>query len=207
MGDVDHRRLQSVVKAADLGSHLDTELRVKVGIVEEEDLRLADDCTSDRDTLALSTGEGLRLSLEQLLDVEDLCGLSDALVDLGLVELPDLQSERHVVIDGHVRIKSIVLEDHCDVPVLRGNVVDDLSVDGEGSGRDVFKTGDHSQRRGLSTAGRTDEDDELLVFDVDVDIVDRLDSAIVNLADVLKLYCCHCPGFLLFEILWPQYVS
>ena len=41
------------------------------------------------------------------------------LLDLRLRILADLETERHVVVDGHVRIEGVVLEHHGDVAVLR----------------------------------------------------------------------------------------
>ena len=40
-----------------------------------------------------------------------------------------LQTECHVVKYRHMRVQSIVLEHHCDVSVLRGNVVHALVFD------------------------------------------------------------------------------
>ena len=56
-----------------LGSHLGTELRVQVGqrLVQQEDLRLTDDSTAQRNTLTLTAGQSLRLTVEQVGDVQD----------------------------------------------------------------------------------------------------------------------------------------
>jgi hypothetical protein len=86
VGDVDRGDAEATLQRGDLGAGLHAELGVEVGqrLVHEEDLRGADDGAAHGDALALATGEGLRLAVEVLGEVEDLGGLLDALADLGL---------------------------------------------------------------------------------------------------------------------------
>ena len=85
----------------ELDAHLDPQLGVEVGqrLVEQEDLRVAHDRTTERDALALSTRQHAGLAVEMILDVEDIGGVVDPLGDLRLVEFPHLQAEGHVVVD------------------------------------------------------------------------------------------------------------
>ena len=188
MRDVDDRRAESLMQSGDLGSHLNTELRVQVGqrLVHQEDLRVTDDRTAHRDTLSLAAGQSLRLSVKELIKVKDLGRLSDLLVDDILRDLAELQAERHVVIHSHMRIQSIILEDHRDIAVLRLDIVHHLAVDLQRTARDILKAGDHAKRRGLSAAGRSDEDDEFLVRDIEVEILDRLEAVRIGLVNMLK---------------------
>ena len=64
-----------------------------------------------------------------MLDVEDFGGLLDLAVNLVLGDLAELEAEGHVLVDGHVGVEGVVLEDHGDVPVLGGQVVDQLVAD------------------------------------------------------------------------------
>jgi hypothetical protein len=70
----------------DLGAHLHAQLGVEVGqrLVEQEHLRVAHDGAAHGDALALAAGELARLAVEQRREAEDLGGLGDARVDLGL---------------------------------------------------------------------------------------------------------------------------
>ena len=70
--DVDGRRADLALQAADLGSRLRAQLRVEVRerLVHEEDLRLAHERATERDALALPAGERARLALEERLDPE-----------------------------------------------------------------------------------------------------------------------------------------
>jgi hypothetical protein len=70
-------------------------------------------------------------------------GVLHALLDLGLRELPHLQPERHVVVDRHVRVERVVLEDHRDVPVLRRQIVDQAVADVDLAGTDLFQPRHH----------------------------------------------------------------
>ena len=73
MSYVDEGGAQLLMELGELGSHLCTELSVQVGqrLVKQEYLRLTDDSTAQRNTLSLTTGQSLRLSVEQVGDVED----------------------------------------------------------------------------------------------------------------------------------------
>jgi hypothetical protein len=152
--DVDHGSLQVVVELDQLGAHLDAELGVEVGqrLVEEENLGLADDGAAHGYALSLAARKLLGLAVEELLDVEDAGRLLDADVDLRLGKLADLESESHVVVDGHVRVQGVVLEHHRDVAVLGRHVVHELPVDEQLAFRDVLESGDHAQGRRLAAA-------------------------------------------------------
>ena len=167
-------------------------VEVRQRLVHEEDLRGADDRAAHGHPLALTTGESLRLALEIRLEVEDLGSFLDALADLGLLDAGDLQGEAHVVGDRHVRIERVVLEDHRHVAVLGREVGDVPVTDPDLALVDLFETGEHAQGGGLATAGGADDDEELTVFDVDVELVDgRVVVARVDPGRPVELHCCH----------------
>ena len=74
VGDVDHRRRDLLVQALDLAPHLVAKLGVEIGerLVEEEDLRVANDGAADGDALPLAAGKLARMALEQRGDAEHL---------------------------------------------------------------------------------------------------------------------------------------
>ena len=188
VGHVDRRRAQAVLEARDGGAHLDAELRVEVrqGLVHEEGGRLADDRAAHGDALALAAGEVGGLAVEVLLEVEDPGRLVDAAVDL-LVLLPaELEREADVLPHGHVRVERVALEDHGDVAIARGEVVDDLPADAQLAVGDLLEPGDHPQGRGLPAARGPDEDHELPVLHLEVEALDRLGAVRVPLGHAVE---------------------
>ena len=82
-----------------------------------------------------------------MLEIEDPGRLMHLLVDLILRHLPKLEPEGHVVIDRHMRIEGIVLEDHGDIPILRLHIVHALPIDEEVAGADILKSRHHAEGR------------------------------------------------------------
>ena len=95
--------------------------------------------------------------------------------------MTQLQSEGHVLVNGHVGVQSVVLENHGDIAVLGGNVVDQTVADVQFAFGDLFQTGDHAERRGLAAAGRADENDEFLILDVQAELLHCHDTLVGNL--------------------------
>src|SRR6185437_4025146 len=104
------------------------------------------------------------------------------------------------VVHRHVRVQGVALEDHRDVAILRGYVVDPAVADVDVARRGLFEAGDQAQRGALATARRTDENQELLVVDLNRQIVDRADLA-ENLADVVEGHSRH------WDLLHTKYVT
>ncbi|TPW03287.1 MAG: phenol hydroxylase, partial [bacterium] len=178
----DHGGFQALVKLVDFGAHLDAESRVEVRerLVEEKDLGLAHDGPSHRHPLALSPGEGPRLPIEIRQEVQRLGGGPHPAFDLVLRQLPELQAKGHVVVDRHVGIERVGLEDHGDVPVFRRHVVDHPSADPDGAARDYLQAGHHAQERRLAAARWADQHDEFLVVHGERGGIDRLDAPLVD---------------------------
>ena len=189
VGNVDEGGVDTLAELDDLGAHLVTELGVEVGkrLVHKEDGGVTDDSTADGNTLSLSAGEGLRLAVEILGDVEDLGSLADLLIYLILRHLLELKGEGHIFINGHMGVKRVVLEDHRDIAILGGDVVDESAVDIELALGDLFKAGDHTKGGGLSAAGGADENDEFLIGYVKVELLNGYNALIGDLKVYLLL--------------------
>ena len=180
VGDIDRGGLHHLVHALDLDPHLHAQLGVEVGqrLVEQKDLRVAHDGAAHRDALALAAGQRLRLAVQQLGDVENARRIVDALLDLVLGELAQLQPERHVLERRHVRVKRVILKHHGDVAVFRRQVVDDLAADIDVARGDFLEARDHAQRGRLAAARWADQHDEFVVGDIEIDAAHRLDVVV-----------------------------
>jgi hypothetical protein len=176
------------VELGDLNTHLNTEFRVEVGqrLVHEEYLRVTYDSTAESNTLTLTTGESLRLSVEEVLDLEDLSSFLNTALDLITSYLTELKTESHVIEYCHVRIQSVVLENHRDITVLRENVIDETIVDVDLTLGDIFETSDHTKGGGLTATGRSYQDDEFLIGNLETEVRYSHYAAVILLKYMLK---------------------
>ena len=177
---VDHGGLELLVELGELVAHLHAQRGVQVGqrLIEKKDLGLAHDGPADGHALALAARQVLGLALQQVVDVQDLGGLLHRRVDLGFGHLGQLQPERHVVVQVHVRVERIALEHHGDATLGRRHVVDHPPADAQFPARDVLQPRDGAQQGALAAARRAHEDHELAVAHFQVDIAQHLDLAI-----------------------------
>ena len=193
MGNIDEGGSQLLVQLDDLGTHAGTQLSIQVGqrLVKQEDGRVTNHCAAQSNTLALTTGQSLRLTVKQVLDFQDLSSFTNALVDVVLGHLTQFQAECHVLVHGHVRVQSVVLEHHGDVAVFRGNIVDQAVTDVHFALGDFFQTCDHTQGGGLTAAGRTDENDKFLISDFQVEILNGSNIARIDFVNMTATNAGH----------------
>ncbi len=83
-----------------------------------------------------------------------------------------------------MRIQSVVLEYHRDVSVLRLHVIYNPVANLQFAGRDVLKTRDHTECSRLTTTRRSYEDDELFVSNLEIKILNCLESIGVNFTNI-----------------------
>jgi len=70
-----------------------------------------------------------------------------------------------------MRIERIGLKHHRNVAILGGEFIDAFAADLHLSGSDIFKPGDHAQKRGLAAARRANQHDKFPVFDLKINAV------------------------------------
>ncbi|KMS65203.1 hypothetical protein BVRB_038370, partial [Beta vulgaris subsp. vulgaris] len=132
---------------------------------------------ADGNALALTTGQSLGHAIEIGLDLQNPRRFPNPLIHLGFRRLGELQAKGHVVVNRHMRIERIGLKHHGDAALRGRNVVDDLPPNRDFAARDRLQSGDHPQR-GLAAAGRSNENNELAGFDIEIDAMDDLHRAI-----------------------------
>ena len=189
MGNVDRRRPEPPLELQDLGARLEAKCGVEIGerLVHQEGGGLAHDRAAESNPLALAAREGPRLPREAVLEVESGCRIVDAAIDLGSGEPAELEAEREVLGDRHVRVERVVLEDHRDIAVLGGDVVDDTLADQDRPVADLLESRHHPERRRLAAAGWADEHHELALCDRQRQRVDRPRPVRVDLRDLVEL--------------------
>ena len=169
----------------EFGAHLHPELRVQVrqGLVHQERARLADHGSTHRDSLPLSAGQLAGLALHQRGRVRGSCATSSTrCFMLVLRRLAEAQPEPQVLLDRHVGVEGVVLEDHGDVAFL-GRQVGHLRVaDEDLARRDLLEAREDPQDRRLAATGRADQHHELAVADLQRDVVHGDDVAAEHLA-------------------------
>ena len=172
--DIHGSGAELLLQLRDLAACLNAQFRVEVRqrLVEKKDGRLTNDRAADGDPLTLAAGKLLRLSLEHGSEAENFGGEADAPLDFGGGDRAHAQPELHVLPHGHVRIERVALEDHRDVSILWGEVIHDAAADGDGAFRDFLETGDHPQRRRFAATRWTNEHHQLMVFDVEIEVLD-----------------------------------
>src|SRR5690606_30971275 len=149
------------------------------------------------------TRQRLGSPVEVFGDLEDAGSFLHPAIDLVVAHLPQTETEGHVVVHRHVRVEGIVLEDHGDVTVLARHGVHDPLAAEELALCDLLEACHHPQKRRLTAARWSDENDELTVVDVDVHVVDRPSAPRIHLACVLERYRSHV-GWVSFREDVPQ---
>ena len=74
MGNINNRRAHFQMQALEFGTHINTQLRVKVGqrFVKQQQPGLGSNRAGNRNTLLLATGKLIRVTVGKLLDPEHL---------------------------------------------------------------------------------------------------------------------------------------
>ena len=83
-------------------------------------------------------------------------------------------------------IERVVLEDHCDITLLRGQVGDIAIADADDAVGDALEAGHQSENGRLAATRRADEDEELAIRYVEAEIPGGDIAVRVDLVDVLQ---------------------
>ena len=107
------------MQRGDFRAHLDAQLRIEIRqrLVEQEDRRIADNRASDRDALPLAARKLCRPSLEQGVELQHFGRRLNLGIDLCSRCAQILETERQILMHGHMRIESVGLEHHCEPAV------------------------------------------------------------------------------------------
>ena len=194
VGNVDKGGLELLMQQGYLAPHLGAELCVKVRerLVEQEHLGISHHSSAESHSLPLPAREGAGSAVEVRRDIEDIRSPAHLLVYLLFRQLFELQRKRHILIDRHVRVERIALKNHCDVPVLGGDVVHPALVDIQLARGYLLKPRYHAERCGFAAAGRADEHHEFLILYLKRQVrYDRHLAVIKGFNNVFEYDCRH----------------
>ena len=142
-------------------------------LVEQQDVRIADEGTGDREPPLHSAGERLDARLRALVQLDELEQLVYPLPELaaGDAEVPPV--DRHVLTHRQLEVERVLLRDDAEPRADLGPVL--LGIETENAERPARRWGDaadHAHRRALARAVRPEEAERLALLHVKVDPVD-----------------------------------
>ena len=96
------------------------------------------------------------------------------------IGFPQSQRESPVFIDRPVSVKSIVLENPCDITVFCSKGCNILAINNQMARGNILKSSYPAESRAFSASRWTDKNNKLAIFDIKIEIFDSLDSAIID---------------------------
>src|SRR5829696_5522668 len=147
------------------------------GLVEEKDLGLHGQRTSERHALALPARELVGIAMPEGTEVDEPQQLVDAGRDLALRSLPDLHSEGDVVAHGHVLERGVVLEDEADLPRAGWHDRLVLPLDEDPPLVGQLEPGDRAQQGRLAGAARSEQRGQRALSDLEVHVAESREVA------------------------------
>ena len=145
MSHVNRGHSEALVKPTELCAKRHSELCIEVGqrLVHEEGLRLADHRSTHGNSLALPTREDSGLTIEQGTEAEHTRDILHSFIALGPWGTPESESKSKVLVDRHLGVQGVVLEDHCHIPLARLKVTHVYITYLDCAGRELLESRDH----------------------------------------------------------------
>jgi hypothetical protein len=171
--DVDERDAELALQALELDLHLLAQLQIERGqrLVQQQYVRPVHEGARQRDTLLLAPAQLRRIAAAHLGKVDEVEKLVDQLLHFRFGHLLATQAEGYVVEDLQMRKECIALEHHVDRPAVRRRVRVVFALEQDRALVGDFKAGDDSQQRALAAPARTEQRDELALFDDEGNVV------------------------------------
>ncbi len=159
MGNEDGGDARLLLQPADFRAHFEAEFRVEIGerFVEEQHVRAADQSTGERHTLLLAAGKLCRPTTEEIAYMHERRNIRDLLLDIGGGDPLHHQRKADVLLDRHVRVERVGLEDDADITLLAGQVGDVPIAEQDAAGSRPVDAADGKQRRRFAATGRSEQ--------------------------------------------------
>ena len=155
------------------GTKLRSDFRIdrRKRLIKEQYLRIRCKCTRESDSLPLSAGQLIRITLLESGQSGELKQLRHAFFNFFLRNLRQLQTKCDIVKHRHVTEQRITLEHETDATFGCRNVVDALSVNVDVAGVGIFQSCDHTEQRCLAAAGRSEQCDQPAFFNAEAYVI------------------------------------
>ncbi len=186
MGDQYHRQCQLAVQALQVGQDLGLALGVQRGqrLVHQQQARAGGQRAGNRHALALAARQRGRPPRHQPADAQQL----DHRIQRDALRIGTAALAPVGQVGGHIQVrKQRRLLDHiAQRPLVRGQehargiVLPHLAVDDDAAGR-ALQPGECAQHRGLAAARGADQRGDVPVAEVEIDVLQRLVLAIVEI--------------------------
>jgi hypothetical protein len=175
VGDQDRGDAELPLQPLDLDLHVEPQVLVErpEGLVEQQDARLHRERAGERDALLLAARELAGHAVGERLELHGGEHARDPLADQVARGVPGAQAVGDVLVHRHVREQRVVLEHHADVAAARGQVIDGAAVHPDAARGGHDEAADDPQQRGLATAARAQQGDQLARLDGQADAVHR----------------------------------
>jgi hypothetical protein len=170
VGDIeDGQSGQISMQAGDLFDHGPADLRVerRQRLVKQEHARTHGERACDRHALLLSAGQFARVARKELLHADDAKRVIDPLFDQLFRGAAGLEAEGDVVSDPHVGKERIVLHDHRQATLVRGQVGHIGAADMNAPRSRSHEASDGPQRRRLARSRRANHREDFAGRDVE----------------------------------------
>ncbi len=186
--DEDRRRVRLVVQTPQPAAELTADACVEGAerLVQQQHLRLGRERTGERHSLPLAARQLSRIAVAEPFELHEREQLGDARADLVARPLAHLQAERDVVANRHVLERGVVLEDEPDAALLRGERGRVLAGEQDLAAVRPLEARDDPEQRRLARPGGAEQRGQRPAFDLDRDIVERLEvtEALRDVADL-----------------------
>ena len=175
MGDIKEGNPKFVLESDQFVLHLLPQFKIQrpKRLVEQKHTRLVDDRSGNGDTLLLPAGKRVHRTLFVAAEIDQLQRIFDFIIDIILALFTDLEPESDIVSDIHMRKQRIFLEYGIDLPLVWGQMGDILPLKQHLTGIRRFKAAQNSECRCLAAAGRTEQRDKLVFFDLEVKLIEH----------------------------------
>ena len=196
MGDIDDCRARTLVERRKLIFHRGTQMHVEIGerFIKQYQRRCCHQTTRKRHPLSLTAGQISRATITEPLQIDQRQRLPHTAFPLGFSHLGHPQTIADIFSHRHMRPKRIILEHNADLTLLwwhtAVNMRNTRIANMDFAAINLFKAGNHPQKRGLAAAGRSEDSNEFTILHIQRNLRQGLKS-VESLGNLINFQSRH----------------